>query len=264
MYTGTGRKVRRISDQTKTPNQNVWISNNNVRARLLSESGLTLDRVIDICRSTEQAEQQLGKLNNSAEIIHYTEADKKKKKKKKAREFIKDCKFFKQSHDKGKCQAYGLTYAICLKHNHIARICQSQAQATPPQRPNKSSTQRTTKVRYVETEAVSSDESIYALRSLSDRKHYHADAYPPQETAQKSRATSKLTPGASCSTLAFADYKRITKAPLQPSPKKLKLYDNSILQPLGLVTLHCEVKGIRKNHLPSCGQQLTIITFRTG
>ena len=51
--------------------------NNNFRARLLSESGLTLDRVVDICRSTEQTEQQLGKLNNSAENIHYTKADKK-------------------------------------------------------------------------------------------------------------------------------------------------------------------------------------------
>ena len=81
-------------------------SNNNFRARLLSESGLTLDRVVDICRSTEQAEQQLGKLNNSAETIHYTKADKKK-----AREFIKDCKFCGQSHYKGKCQAYGPTCA---------------------------------------------------------------------------------------------------------------------------------------------------------
>ena len=31
-------------------------SNNNVRARLLSESRLTLDRAKDICRSTEQVE----------------------------------------------------------------------------------------------------------------------------------------------------------------------------------------------------------------
>ena len=53
-------------------------SNNNVRARLLRESGLTLNRAIDICRSTEQAEQQLSNLNNSAETIHYTKADKKK------------------------------------------------------------------------------------------------------------------------------------------------------------------------------------------
>ena len=95
-------------------------SNNNVRARLLSKSGLTLDRAIDICRSTEQAEQQLGKLNNSAETIHYTKADKKK-----AQKFIKDYKFCRQSHDKGKCQAYRLTCAIYLKHNHIARVCQS-------------------------------------------------------------------------------------------------------------------------------------------
>ena len=53
-------------------------SNNNVRARLLGESGLTLNRAIDICKRTELAEQQLGKLNNSAETIHYTKADKKK------------------------------------------------------------------------------------------------------------------------------------------------------------------------------------------
>ena len=62
-------------------------SNNNVQARILSESGFTLDRAIDICRSTEQAEQQFGKLNNSPETIHYTKAGKKK-----AREFIKDFK----------------------------------------------------------------------------------------------------------------------------------------------------------------------------
>ena len=33
-------------------------SNNNVRTWLLSESGLPLDRAIDICRSTEQAENR--------------------------------------------------------------------------------------------------------------------------------------------------------------------------------------------------------------
>ena len=101
----------------------IGTSNNNVWARLLSESGLTLDRAIDICRSTEQAEQQL---NNSAETIHCTKADKKK-----AQEFIKDCKFCGQNHDKKKCQAYGLMCAICLKCNYIARVCQSQVQPTP-------------------------------------------------------------------------------------------------------------------------------------
>ena len=100
-------------------------------------------------------------------------------------------------------------------------------------------------MRYVE--AVSSDESIYALRSLSDRKHYHADvrlSIPGDST--KIVYKFQIDTGVSCSTLAFADYKCITNAPLQPSHTKLKLYDNSILQPLGSVTLDCEVKGIRK------------------
>ena len=187
---------------SNTTNQNVWIrcpederlrdrivtgtSNNNVRAWLLSESGLTRDRAIDICRSTEHP-------------LHQRQI-------KKAREFIKDCRFCGKSHDKGKCQAYGLTCAICLKRNHIVRVCQSQAQPTPLQRLNKSSTQRTAKVRYVETEAVSSDESIYAMRSLSDRKHYHADvclSTPGDST--KIACKFQLDTGASCSTLAFAN-----------------------------------------------------------
>ena len=94
---------------------------------------------------------------------------------------------------------------------------------------------------YVETEAISSDESIYALRSLSDHKHYHADiclSTPGDST--KIACKLQIDTGASCNTLAFADYKRITKTPQQLSHTKLKLYDKSILQ------LHCEVKEIRK------------------
>ena len=149
------------------------------------------------------------------------------------------------------------------------------AHPTPPQQPNKSSTQRTAKVCYIETEAVSSDKSIYALRSLSDRKHYQADVCL-STLGDSTKIACKLQNdnGASCNTLTFTDYKCITKAPLQPSHTKLKQYDNSILQPLGSVKLHCEVKGIRKkkkkkkkkkkNRLSNCGQQLTIITFWTG
>ena len=54
--------------------------NKNVLARLLSEYQLTLDQAIDICWSTEQVEQQLGKLSNSAETIDYTKAEKKRHK----------------------------------------------------------------------------------------------------------------------------------------------------------------------------------------
>ena len=142
-----------------------------IRTRLLSEPDQTLDRTIDICRSTEQRDRQVDVIGsrNTTETVHYTQ---KAEKRKQRREYIKDCKFCGLSHDKGKCQAYGLTCAICLKCNHVARMCQSQAH---PPRSNKLSAHA--KVRYVNDEPASSDESIYALDPLSDRKHYYANIH---------------------------------------------------------------------------------------
>ena len=105
-----------------------------IRTRLLSELDLTLDRTIDICWSTEQRDKQVDMIGSrkTTETVHYA---KKAEKRKQRREHIKDCKFCRLSHDKGKCQAYGLTCAICLKRNHVARMCQSQVH--PPWSNNK-------------------------------------------------------------------------------------------------------------------------------
>ena len=213
-----------------------------IRTRLLSESDITLDRTIDICRSTEQRDRQVDMIGSrsTTETVHYAQ---KAEKRKQRREHIKDCKFCGLSHDKGKCQAYGLTRAICLKRNHVARLCQSQGH--PPRSNNKLPAHA--KVRYVNDEPASSDESIYALDPLSDRKHYYADIHVYPLGDQKALTLKfQIDTGASCSTLALVDYKRLTTAPLQPSHTKLKLYDNFILQPLGVVTLWCEANYIKK------------------
>ena len=167
----------------------------------------------------------------------------KKQKKENRREHIKDCKFCGLSHDKGKCQAYGLTCAICLKCNHVAKMCQSQVH--PPRSNNKLPAHA--KVRYVNDKPANSDESIYALDPLSDRKHYYTAIHVSPLGGQKPLTLKfQIDSGASCSTLALVDYKRLTTAPLQPSHTKLKLYDNSILQPLGAVTLWCEANSVKK------------------
>ena len=167
----------------------------------------------------------------------------KAEKRKQRREHIKDCKFCGLSHDKGKCQAYGLTCAICLKRNHVARMCQSQVH--PPRPNNKPSAHA--KVRYVNDEPASRDESIYALDHLSDREHNSADIHVSPLGGQKALTLQfQIDTGASCSTLVLVDCKRLTTAPLQPSNTKLKLYDNSILQSLGAVTLWCEENSIKK------------------
>ena len=122
-------------------------------------------------------------------------------------------------------------------------MCQSQAH--PPWSNNKLPAHA--KVRYVNDEPACSDESIYALDPLSDRKHYYADIHVSPLGGQKALILkSQIDTGASCSTHALVDYKRLTTAPLQPSHTKLKLNDNSILQPLGAVTLWCEANSIKK------------------
>ena len=122
-------------------------------------------------------------------------------------------------------------------------MCQSQAY--PPRSNNKLPAHA--KVCYVNNEPASSDESIYALDPLSDCKHYYADIHVSPLGGQKALTLKfQIDTGASCSTVALVDYKRLTTAPLQPSHTKLKLYDNSILQPLGAVTLWCEANSIKK------------------
>ena len=118
-------------------------------------------------------------------------------------------------------------------------MCQSQVH---PPRSNKLPAHA--KVHYINDEPASSDESIYALDPLSDRKHYYANIHVSPLGGQKALTLKfQIDTGASCSTLALVDYKLLTTAPLQPSHIKLKLYDNSILQPLGAVTLWCEANN---------------------
>ena len=119
----------------------------------------------------------------------------KAEKRKQRREHIKDCKFCGLSHDKGKCQAYGLTCAICLKRNHVARMCQSQAHL-----PRSNKLPAHAKVRYVNDEPAS---------LLSDRKHYYANIHVSPLGGQKALTLKfQIDTGASCSTLALVDYKR--------------------------------------------------------
>ena len=52
--------------------------------------------------------------------------------------------------------------------------------------------------------------------------------------------------GASCSTLTLRDYKRITSTIPDQSNTKLKLYDQSVIHPVGSTKLYCTVNGLTK------------------
>ena len=235
--------------------------NSNTREKLLNENELTLKKAIEICRTAEQTAMQLEKLNEKlkeAELVNYTKADRRKPTQRYStqehrhrpppqREMLLDCKYCGRDHEKGRCQAYRQTCTNCGKRNHLARVCQSQhSHPQPPTRTTHRKAHRTVKVRYIEADSAS-DESIYSLGSLLDRKQYYTDiqiSTPGDDTHHSVKF--QIDTGATCSTLALKDYNQISMAPLQPSHTKLRLYDNSVLQPVGMVTLRCEVNGISK------------------
>ena len=47
---------------------------------------------------------------------------------------------------------------------------------------------------------------------------------------------------ASCSTLTLQDYKTITNQPLKKSSRRIKLYDNSTIKPIGTIILRCKAE----------------------
>ena len=56
----------------------------------------------------------------------------------------------------------------------------------------------------------------------------------------------QLNTGASCSTTTLKDYKKIISEMPQQSNIKLKLYDQSLVQPIASTKLYCKANGVRK------------------
>ena len=95
----------------------IGIADSALRARLLREKDLTLDKAILMCRSSEITSLQLQKMTLT-EDVHYV-----KNKQKKRKPMIKNCTFCSESHERRKCPAYGHVCSICHRENHYEKTC---------------------------------------------------------------------------------------------------------------------------------------------
>ena len=73
-----------LSDELIRDRIVIGISDSSMRARLLRESDLTLNRAIDMCRASEQATCQLRELDHDSEVVQYTKHNKSDHKNNKA------------------------------------------------------------------------------------------------------------------------------------------------------------------------------------
>ena len=237
----------------------IGIHNSETQQRLLREKDLTLDRAIDICRSSETATQHSQRMEPT-QPVNFVQ------KKKSDTKYIKNCKYCGSDHKKGKCSAYGETCSKCKKKNHLAKVCLSSANSndsSPRQQKakgetkDKSKRKNTKKIHHLEdsgttttedSEELDSDESIYSIQNKNGKKEFCAKVIVKADISKNKsqQILFQLDTGASCSTISLKDYNKITTKTLEPSHTTLKMYDQSTLKPIGQTKLYCTVKGITK------------------
>ena len=92
-----------------------------------------------------------------------------------------------------------------------------------------------------------SNESIYVLQSPRQKKQYITKILvTANKTEDNIPIKFQVDTRASCSTITLKDHKKITYETPEKSNVKLKLHDQSLIQPIGSTKLYCTANGVRK------------------
>ena len=112
-----------------------------IRERMLRETVLTLEKAISICRASEATERQAKEMENDPSIdnvdsiTNSRQRDVRKQVSQRPNdrpemsrnnEQAKACKYCRNTHQRGRCPAYGKMCNNCRKWNHFAAVCQSK------------------------------------------------------------------------------------------------------------------------------------------
>lgn len=92
----------------------IGLSDKESQLRLLREKDLTVDKIVEYCKSIELSKQHL-KVLNPEENIYAVKSTAKIK-----------CRFCLYEHIKGKCPLYNKTCANCQQRGHFAKACHKQ------------------------------------------------------------------------------------------------------------------------------------------
>ena len=220
----------------------VGVADNHIRSRLLREADLTLQRAMDVCKTSERAalHQQLMEAGE-VETTHYVKNKKHAKGKSKA---TNKCIYCGLEHEKGKCAAYGKTCSKCGKQNHFAEVCKTVRHTCTDL--TKKKKPKPQKLHHV-AEEEDSEDSIYTITENGQLRQYHTELEVEAPSRnQVERIKFQLDTGATCSTLRLVDYKKLSNQPLPPSSTKLRTYDGTLIKPVGKASLRCQSKQATK------------------
>ena len=211
----------------------VGIRDNGTRKRLLQEAKLTLNKCIDICRSSEATSAQLQAMGNQEDLKFVADDKSKKETQDKGGKPVISCKFCGKKHVRSReeCPAWGKSCSKCGEKNHFAVKCTKSSKSSRPPK-------KTKKRKPVHTiqEDSSSEEylltvSAESLDSVNSQKLY------AKMVANGHDIQFQLDSGATVNVLPAKEYKKVCDDPelkeLKASEAILSMYNGTELCPLG-------------------------------
>ena len=226
----------------------IGITDNEVRARLLREPDLDLNKTITMCRSSELAQKQIQHIDGN-ETTHAVQRRGNRH---------SNCIYCGRQHKPKKelCAAYGKRCSACNKMHHFATVCKSkQFVNNDRQQPIHKQTRKKTFQMHEDDDGEELDETLseaednnYAIVNANGKKSFFADVKVQLQNrqAQPHIISFQLDSGSTSNTMRLADYKKLTTKPPKPSTKRLRMYNNDIMVPVGYARLQCTANGITK------------------
>jgi len=222
-------------------------SDASARARAFREPNIDLEKTLLMFRSSELAEKQLrviGQHNSDTDSVHFAKSKEPKwenpaqtshehtPRRKNVPKTKNCCKYCGKQHAAGKCPAYGKQCKNCLKQNHFASVCRSARRVNQVTNDSSDDSDQDTINHFFIGSVKSSVKSKSVLSVLKMRI---------PRTRCWCEVECQLDTGASCNVMSKVDFLRVTGKHdlrgIQCSDAKLRLYDGSIMKPLGRCTV---------------------------
>lgn len=225
------------------------IRSDSVRARLLRETDLTLQKCVDICRAAEASEAQLKELSdektvhslNHAKSNTYQQqgARPKTTKGKNSKKTWKpskptsqqtrkqDCKYCGKIHQKGPkfCTAFGATCTKCQLKNHFAHMCMQDS-------------------RNVHTLDFSDSETeTFFVGTVNTKAPGNASEWFVDAKINKSKVRFKIDSGAQCNVIPSTVCSKAGIKKLHRSKAKLVSYTGHSIKTIGKADISISVQG---------------------
>ena len=228
------------------------ISSDTVREKLLAESGLTVEKAVDMCRSMEATTQYLTSMSTAGTSPKECDSEgasahavQEKKSRQQGRQQDRQtlCYYCATRHKPRACPAWGKKCSYCNKMNHAAEACKQAekdrrdkketASTVTPSGTDPSDEEETNKDHFVST--VSRRTSLATDRAWHIILDIHGRGLK-----------AKVDTGATCNILPHQAYKALCEHPPEPTNTLLTAYGGAQLTVRGKTSLETTFEGVSR------------------